>query len=82
MFLHADFNDLCALVERKGPDLQDLICHIFAGSVDSDDDGGSDVTVSSDKVLFDRKQNDSDKKKSLLDQAEPYEKIFPDLFLY
>jgi hypothetical protein len=56
-------------VEKKGPDLQDLICHIFSKS-------GSDKT--------DLYASDSDEslKQSLLSEPEPYEKIFPDLFLY
>jgi hypothetical protein len=84
MFLHADFNELCALVERKGPDLQDLISHIFAKGIDDDDDDDDDDSnLGSDKMYFDAKNYDGKElKKSLLDQPEPYEKIFPDLFLY
>lgn len=88
--MHADFDELCALVERKGPDLNDLICHIFATSIDdddddNDDDGGSvtNVKVVNEKIYYDStKFNDAEMKKSLLDQPEPYEKIFPELFLY
>ena len=77
-------------MERKGPDLNDLICHIFATSIDDDDDNedddGRSVThgnVLNEKIYYDaNKFGDIEMKKSLLDQQEPYEKIFPELFLY
>lgn len=64
-FLHAEFDELCSLVENQGSDLQSLISHIFATT--------NIGVIGADDTL---------KQRSILEEPEPYEKIFPELFLY
>ncbi len=82
--MHADFNELCALVEKKGPDLQDLICHIFATTHVGDTKAIYGEGVDNSKDFYGEGNNfaDGELKRSLLEEPEPYEKIFPELFLY
>ncbi len=82
--MHADFNELCVMVDKKGPDLQDLICHIFATTHVGDTNAiyGEGKNNNKDIYADCNGKDDDDLKRCLLQDPEPYEKIFPDLFLY
>ena len=71
-------------MDKKGPDLQDLICHIFANTHVGDTNAIYGEAKNNKDIYVDRNNdlNDVELKKSLLEEPEPYEKIFPDLFLY
>lgn len=87
-FLHADFEELCSIVEQQGiflpfkiADCDKFNCivkMIFPGS----DLQGLLCHIFSNSNLAAIRTDEKIKTGSILDEPEPYEKIFPELFLY
>ena len=78
-FMHAMFDDLCSINETKGPDLQDYLQDVFSRL-----SFGEKMYGSANLALVDQAadSNTGDDNYKIMEDSEPYGKLFPQLYLY
>ena len=75
VFLEGKFEDICELLEKPGPDLNEHLSVLFKnfGLSDEDDDH---------EVLDETLNGADDKEYAVMTDTEPYMKICPQIFMY
>ena len=78
-FMYAVFDDLCSINETKGPDLQDYLQDVFSRL----SFGEKMYGVGNCEVLGQAVDSAvSDEQYRIMEDSEPYGKLFPQLYLY
>ena len=81
-FMHAKFEELCSLNEssRKGPDLQDYLQDVFSRLSFGEKMNYGHIHNRSEIHTLDSSSDDDQYR--LMEDSEPYGKLFPQLYLY
>ena len=78
-FMHGLFDDLCSMNETKGPDIQDYLQDVFSRL-----SFGEKMYGVGNGVMLEQTDDSaiSEKEYRLMEDNEPYGKLFPQLYLY
>ena len=77
-FMYAVFDDLCSINETKGPDLQDYLQDVFSRLSFGEKMYGVGSSAIEEQAID---SADSDQYR-IMEDSEPYGKLFPQLYLY